>query len=136
MARELPRTDTGSPKPAVPHRGSLSREDAYPAAHLHHNEQETGPPPGRRPFGRVAGVPSQRRGPGPLRHSQAEPAQGRGPKVGKCGKLPAGLWSLVGHAQGGAAQDRLLQKHLCDFITTVFSSSGERLGHFDGFSPN
>lgn len=112
MARELPRTDTGSPKPAVPHRGSLSREDAYPAAHLHHNEQETGPPPGRRPFGRVAGVPSQRRGPGPLRHSQAEPAQGRGPKVGKCGKLPAGLWSLVGHAQGGAAQDRLLQKHL------------------------
>lgn len=24
--------------------------------------------------------------------------------------------------------------HPCDFITTVFSSSGERLGHFDGFS--
>lgn len=45
MARELPGTDTGSPKPAVPHGGSLSREeDAYPAACLHHNGSETGPP--------------------------------------------------------------------------------------------
>lgn len=117
MAGELPGTDTGSPKPAVPQRGSLSREeDTYPAAHpaacLHHDEQEIGPPPGRRPFGRVAGVPSQRRSLGPLRHSQAEPAQGRGLKVGKLGKLPAGLWSLVGHTQGGAAQDWLLQKRL------------------------
>lgn len=117
VAGELPGTDTGSPKPAVPQRGSLSREeDTYPAAHpaacLHHDEQEIGPPPGRRPFGRVAGVPSQRRSLGPLRHSQAEPAQGRGLKVGKLGKLPAGLWSLVGHTQGGAAQDWLLQKRL------------------------